>query len=91
MKSEPNFCSYDLTVDGYLTLDLLALGLQIFDGGLTLGVQKIVCAGKSSFRYRNVGRDYGAPIVANRHNPKNLKYLKTLKPKIGRDMIGYCI
>ena len=22
---------------------------------------------------------YGAPIVANRHNPKNLKYLKTLK------------
>ena len=24
-------------------------------------------------------QSYGAPIVANRHNPKNLKYLKTLK------------
>ena len=81
MKSEPNFCSYDLTVDGYLTLDLLALGLQIFDGGLTLGVQKIVCAGKSSFRYRNVGRDAILPafpwsLCANQGTNQGIMELK---------------
>ena len=40
---------------------------------------------------RDRAGNYGAPIVANRHNPKNLKYLKTLKPKIGRDTIEYYI